>query len=76
MSHPSTRPSFVPCVRNRGYAASLVVRKVHRRLRNAGASRQGLARVIDESGEDDLYPAECFVGINLGAQARRALSQG
>lgn len=75
-SHPSTRPSFVLCVRNRGYAASLEVRKVYRRLRDVRASRQGLVRVIDESGEDYLYPAECFVGIRLGAQAQRALGRG
>jgi hypothetical protein len=53
-------PRFVMCVRNRGYAASLEVRKTYRRLLDAKASRLGLMRVVDESGEDYLYPADFF----------------
>ena len=56
---------FVLCVRNRDYPASLELRKVYRLLRDEQASRHRLMRVIDESGEDYLYPEEYFVPIKL-----------
>lgn len=67
------RPHFVVCIRNRGYAASLEVRKVYRRLVDGPAARLGLMRVVDESGEDYLYPAGFFVDLRLPAAALRAL---
>ena len=66
-------PRFVLCVRNRGYAASLDVRKIYRRLVDAKASRLGLMRVVDESGEDYLYPDDFFVPLRLPPAALRAL---
>ena len=66
-------PRFVLCVRNRGYAASLDLRKIYRRLVDAKASRLGLMRVVDESGEDYLYPDDFFVPLRLPAAALRAL---
>jgi len=66
-------PRFVLCVRNRGYAASLDLRKVYRRLVDAKASRLGLMRVVDESGEDYLYPDDFFVPLRLPPAALRAL---
>lgn len=73
MSKPVTRPSYVLCVRNRGFAASLELRKLYRRLRDARAARQGLFRVVDEAGKDFLYPADCFVPLRLGEAALRAM---
>jgi hypothetical protein len=49
------------CVKKHGYLTSLELRKVYRLLRDAAASRRGLVRVVDESGEDYLYPEECFL---------------
>ena len=66
-------PRFVLCVRNRGYAASLDLRKIYRRLVDAKASRLGLMRVVDESGEDYLYPDDFFVLLRLPLVALRAL---
>jgi hypothetical protein len=66
-------PRFVLCVRNRGYAASLDLRKIYRRLVDAKASRLGLMRVVDESGEDYLYPDDFFVPLRLPPAALRAL---
>ena len=66
-------PRFVLCVRNRGYAASLEIRKVYRRLVDAKASRLGLLRVVDEWGEDYLYPVDFFVPLRPPAAALRAL---
>ena len=68
------RSRYVLCVKNRGYAASLERRKVYRRLNDARASRHGLIRVVDESGQDYLYPSSYFVSIAVPKTARRALA--
>jgi hypothetical protein len=52
---------FVLCVRNEGYPAGLELRKVYRVLADEQASKRHQLRVIDESGEDYLYPEEYFV---------------
>ena len=64
---------FVLCVDNAGCDASLDVRKVYRALADTAAARLGLVRVIDESGEDYLYPRKLFVTIELSPAARRKL---
>ena len=74
MSKAAGSSGFVICVNNRGYPASLEVRKLYRRLADRKAGREGLVRVVDESGEDYLYPEECFVPIRLSASIVRALS--
>ncbi len=50
----------VLCVRNRGPSADLIFRKVYRRLPDHKAERRGMIRIVDESGEDYLYPREWF----------------
>ncbi len=52
---------FVLCVRNEGYPAGLELRKVYRVLADERACKRHQLRVIDESGEDYLYPEEYFV---------------
>ncbi|MFZ0321351.1 MAG: hypothetical protein WAL56_19670 [Candidatus Sulfotelmatobacter sp.] len=64
---------FVLCVRNRDYPASLELRKVYRLLSDEQASRRRQVRVIDESGEDYLYPEEYFVPIKLPQAAEKAV---
>jgi hypothetical protein len=64
---------FVLCIRNRDYPASLELRKVYRLLSDERAARHGQVRVIDESGEDYLYPEEYFVPIKLPQAAERAV---
>jgi hypothetical protein len=64
---------FVLCIRNRDYPASLELRKVYRLLRDEQASKHGQLRVVDESGEDYLYPEEYFVPIKLPQAAERAV---
>ncbi len=59
------KTSFVVCVRNKGYAASLELRKIYQVVTDARAEEHGFIRVIDESGEDYLYPAEYFIAIEL-----------
>jgi hypothetical protein len=56
---------FAVCVNNTGYPASLELHKIYRVLPDKEAESDGDLRVIDESGEDYLYPAEYFVLIEL-----------
>jgi hypothetical protein len=51
---------LVVCIDNEGYVASLEKRKVYVALRDATAEKHDLLRVIDESGEDYLYPKNFF----------------
>ena len=73
---PQTDPSgpFLLCVKNEGYPASLEVRKVYRALPDPVAVSRGFVRVVDESGEDYLYPSDCFVAVELPQAAARAFA--
>jgi len=64
---------FAVCIDNRGYPASLELHKIYRVLPDEGAAEDGDVRVIDESGEDYLYPAERFVEVELPQTVRRSL---
>ena len=64
---------LVVCVDNDGYGASLEKRKIYVALRDAGAERHGLLRVVDESGEDYLYPRGFFRSIALPQAVRKAV---
>lgn len=59
------------CIENKGYPASLEMRKVYRVLPDAEAEKHGEIRVIDESGEDNLYPETYFLRIALPRGASR-----
>jgi hypothetical protein len=64
---------FVVCVDNEGYPASLEKRKIYLALRDPSAERRGLIRVVDESGDDYLYPKAFFRSIALPLALRRAV---
>ncbi len=66
---------YALCVKNRGYPAALEVRKVYRLLSDPTAEKRGLVRVVDESGEDYLYPAGFFVPIEVPRAATKAFSK-
>lgn len=51
---------FVVCLTNEGFEAALEPRKLYVALLDDGAEREGLVRVVDESGEDYLYDALMF----------------
>jgi hypothetical protein len=63
------------CLDNDGYDASLDVRKLYRSVADSEAARLGLIRVIDESGEDYLYPKKMFAVITLTPAVRRRLAR-
>jgi len=69
------RHRYVLCVRNRGYLAALEVRKVYRTLSDDAAQRRGFVRVIDESGEDYLYPEAYFLPIEVPREALRVFAK-
>jgi hypothetical protein len=66
---------FVLCVRSGSYRASLEPRKIYRILDDPDAEVRGLFRLVDESGEDYLFPADLFVPITIPAKARPAFSR-
>jgi hypothetical protein len=63
---------FVVCLRNEG-AEDLGVRKVYAVVRDEDAASKGFLRVIDESGEDYLYPAELFAFVEVPEEAAQEL---
>lgn len=72
---PATEISFAICIQNTNYTASLERRKLYQLLPDAEAARHQLVRVIDESGEDYLYPANYFLLIDLPPAVKTALLQ-
>jgi hypothetical protein len=64
---------LVVCVKNEGYAASLEKRKLYVTLRDLAAEKHGLLRIIDESGEDYLYPKQFFRSIALPQSVKKAI---
>jgi len=62
---------FAICVRNDGYAASLELCKIYRVMEDAPCDQRDHVRVIDESGEDYLFPSEYFVPITLPEAAEK-----
>ncbi|HLZ43150.1 MAG TPA: hypothetical protein VKQ11_19430 [Candidatus Sulfotelmatobacter sp.] len=68
-----TEPQFVVCVKNKDYSASLELRKLYQVVADQAASKLHQIRVIDESGEDYLYPEDYFVPIRLPQSAEKAV---
>lgn len=64
---------LVVCVENDGYAVSLEKRKIYVALRDAAADKHDMLRIVDESGEDYLYPKALFRSIALPQAVRRAV---
>ena len=64
---------FMLCIDNRGYRASLEIRKVYEVLTDTRAETHHQIRVIDESGEDYLYPADYFAPLRLPSATKQKL---
>jgi len=65
---------FVVCVDNTDYPASLEQRKIYEVLPDAQAAEHSLVRVVDESGEDYLYPSDYFIAVELPQPVQQALA--
>ena len=66
---------FAICINNTEYPASLEIHKVYRVLPDPEADKHGDLRLIDESGEDYLFPADYFVLIEPPVEAVRMLNR-
>ncbi len=64
---------FAICIKNEGYPASLELRKVYQVMPDPSAAAQHQLRIIDESGEDYLYPEKYFVLVRLPQKVEEAL---
>jgi hypothetical protein len=61
------------CIRHGEYEADLIVGKIYRVLKPQAKDGPAAVRVVDESGEDYLYPREWFVPVDLPLRAKKAL---
>jgi hypothetical protein len=69
MANHQPTSSYVLCIDDGGYPASLEVRKVYVTLPDQRAAERDYIRVIDETGEDYLYPAKLFVAVVIPPEA-------
>lgn len=69
----TTAKRFVVCLKNTGYEASLEPLKIYQVLPDTVAAKQQQIRVIDESGDDYLYPQHFFAPIDLPPPIRKAV---
>ena len=75
MKRKNSTPLFAICVDNSEFPASLELHKVYRVLPDEDAEQDGDLRVIDESGEDYLYPSDYFMMLELPSDVQRVLLQ-
>ncbi len=66
---------FVICIENSDYPISLEIRKIYEALSDSDAAKINQIRVIDESGEDYLYPTSCFVDAKLSKETQAAVAK-
>lgn len=72
-TQPQPEPHFAVCIRNEGNPESLDLGKFYQVLPDPKAERLGMIRVIDESGEDYLYPQDSFLEVSLSPQEEETL---
>lgn len=64
---------FVVCIKNQGYQVSLELYKIYRIIPDEDARVDGDLRVVDEGGEDYLYPSEYFIPIEVPHDIEKAM---
>ena len=67
-------PEYVVCIRNEDYTTSLELRKIYEVMPDSDAEAHGMIRLVDESGEDYLFPRDFFLPIRLPQPISRALA--
>ncbi len=75
MTTTKSPPRFAICVDNSEYPASLELHKIYRVLPDKDAQTDGDMRIIDESGEDYLFPADYFIPVKLPQTVIRVLNK-
>jgi hypothetical protein len=71
---PGPGKAYVLCVRNTGYLVSLELRKIYETRPDVKGAKHDLVRVVDESGEDYLYPSDYFVPVELSKNLERLVA--
>lgn len=66
---------FAVCIDNRDYEASLILRKLYPIIPDARAAKDQLLRIVDESGEDYLYPKDYFVLVDFPKPVEKRIRQ-
>ncbi|MEO0936340.1 MAG: hypothetical protein AAFY21_22275 [Cyanobacteria bacterium J06641_2] len=74
MQSANPENKFVVCINNEAYTASLEIRKIYQLIDDSNAEKHQMRRVIDESGEDYLYPSSYFVEIEIPKAVEEAFS--
>jgi hypothetical protein len=74
MEQEEKKTYYVVCIKNQEYLASLELFKIYQAIPDARAAENRLIRVIDESGEDYLYPTDCFEPIELPQVVEQAFA--
>lgn len=64
---------YVICLNNEGYAASLEVRKLYELLPDPKAETMHCIRIVDEDGEDYVYPEKLFMPMEVSESVSFAL---
>jgi hypothetical protein len=67
------KKKFLLCIDNKDYEASLELRKLYEKISDKEAERHGQIRIVDESGEDYLYPASYFAPVRLLAETKNKI---
>jgi hypothetical protein len=70
------KTKFMLCINHGGFPESLEPRKFYEVIEDEKAAAEGMLRVIDESGEDYLYPGACFVEVALPGTLEGQLKAG
>ena len=66
---------FAVCIRNTGYEGALELRKLYQIIDDPGAAKHDHVRIVDESGEDYLYPKSWFLPVELPKSVEDQLVQ-
>ena len=73
MNAENKQARFAVCLNNSAYPDDLKIRTIYQVLPDDSAARSNYIRVIDETGEDYLYPAKYFVFVDVPPEAAKAL---
>ena len=73
MANQNKTARLVICINNGGYVDDLKVKTVYQLLPDESAAKSNYIRIIDETGEDYLYPADLFASIELPSELQKVL---
>jgi hypothetical protein len=70
-----SKTHYVVCLKNRGFEASLETRKIYESIPDSMAAKHDQIRIIDESGEDYVYPAKLFIELKVPLSLEQAIAR-